>query len=64
MKTYQLALTRTYLITIKAENKEEAKVFSEYYLGDFPDLSDENERIEKKFSITDIEMVFNEADEI
>ena len=64
MNNYKLALTRTYLITIQAKNKKDAKLFSEYYLGDIPDLSDENVKIEKNFSFNDIELVFNEAHEI
>lgn len=64
MNNYKVALTRTYFVTIKAENIEKAKMFSEYYLGDCPDLSNEKNRIEKNFSIKRIEMVFNEANEI
>jgi len=64
MKTFEIALTRTYLVTVKAESEDRAKQFSEYYLGDCPDLSDEKEQREKSFSIEDIEMVYNEADEI
>ena len=64
MKTFKIALTRTYLVKIKAENEDKAKQFSEYFLGDCPDLSDEKERLEKTFSIEDIEMVYNEAYEI
>ena len=62
MKTYKVSLTRTYLVSIKAENEDQAKIFSEYYLGDCPDSSNEKERLEKNFSIEEIEMVYNEAD--
>lgn len=64
MKTYKVALTRTYFVSIKAENKDRALRFSEYYLGDCPDLSPERDQIEKNFSIKKIEMVYNEADEV
>ena len=64
MKTYKVALTRTYLVSIQAENEEQAKRYSEYYLGDFSDLSTEKDQIEKNFSIKEIEMVYNEANEI
>ncbi len=64
MKDYKISLTRTYFITIQAENKEQAKIFSEYYLGDCPDLSTEKEQIDRKFCIKNIEMVYNEALEI
>jgi hypothetical protein len=64
MKTHKVALTRTYLVSIKAETEEKAKMFSEFYLGDCPDLSNKKEQLEKKFSVEDIEMVYNEAEEI
>jgi len=53
-----------YVVTIKAESKDNAKLFSEFYLGDCPDLSNEKEQTEKNFSIKEIEMVYNEANEI
>ncbi len=64
MKTYKVALTRTYLVSIKADTEEKAKRFSEFYLGDCPNLSNKKEQLEKKFSIGDVEMVYNEANEI
>ncbi len=64
MKTYKVALTRTYLVSIKAENEEQAKRLSEFYLGDCPDRSNMKDRLESKFIIDDIEMVYNEAEEI
>ncbi len=64
MKTYKVALTRTYSVSIKAENDEKAKRFSEFYLGDCPNLSNKKDRLEQKFSIEEIEMVYNEANEI
>ena len=64
MKTYKVALTRSYFVSIQAENRDQAKIFSEYYLGDCPDLSTEEEQIKKHFSIKQIEMVYNESNEI
>jgi len=64
MKNYKIALTRTYLVTIKAENEDKAKRFSEFYLGDCPDLSNEKEQLVNNFKIEDLEMLYNEADEI
>lgn len=64
MKTYKVALTRTYFVSIQAENEDQAKRFSEYYLGDCPDRSNEEVQIEKNFSIKEIEMVYNEANEV
>jgi len=64
MKTYKVALTRTYLVSIKAKTEERAKRLSEFYLGDFPDLSNKKEQLEHNFSIENIVMVSNEAFEI
>ncbi len=64
METFKIGLTRSYIVTIKAENLDKAKRYSEYYLGDFSDLSDEKERTKKNFDIEDIEMVYNESHEI
>jgi len=64
LKTFKVALTRTYLVSIKADSEEMAKKYSEYYLGDCQDLSNDKEKIEKNFSIEDIELVYNEANEI
>jgi len=64
MKTYKIALTRTYLISIKAESEDRALRFSEYYLGNCPDLSTGKNRKEKNFSIEDMEMVYNEAQQV
>lgn len=51
MKTYKVALTRIYLVSIKTENKELAKRFSEFYLGDCPDLSNKKDRSENNFPL-------------
>ena len=64
MKTFKVALTRTYLISIEAKTASDAKLYTEYYLGNCQDLSNRKEQIEKHFSIEEIEMVYNEADEI
>lgn len=64
MKTYKVALSRTYIVTIQAESEDRAKRYSEYFLGDCPDISEEKDRIERRFYIEDLEMVYNEATEI
>lgn len=64
MKTYKVALTRTYLVSIKTENKEQVKRLSEFYIGDCPDRSSIQDRLKKKFIIEDIEMIYNEAEEV
>lgn len=47
MKTYKVALTRTYLVSIKTENKEQVKRLSEFYIGDCPDRSSIQDRLKK-----------------
>lgn len=64
MQMFKVALTRTYIVSIKAESKEMAGSLSEFYLGDCPDLSTQIDRSEKNFSIEDIELVVNNANEI
>lgn len=64
MKTYQVGLTRIYLVTIKAEDEYQAKMYSEYFLGHCEDLSTEKEQQERNFSIEESEMVYNDAHEI
>ncbi len=64
MKEFQIALTRTYIVSIQATTVDEAKIFSEYYLGDLIDLSTENERNQKQFTFGEIEMVHNHAIEV
>lgn len=64
MKVYKVALTRDYLVSIKAENEEKAKRFSEFFLGDCPDLSTEKDCSDNNFHIEEVEMVYNDAFEI
>ena len=64
MKTFKVALTRTYIVSIKAQSEDRAKIFSEFYLGDCPNLSTQIDQSEKNFAIDDIELVVNNATEI
>ena len=62
MKQFKINLSRSYIITINAQNKDDACRFSEYYLGDCPDLSMHQDRINQKFEIKKIEMTYNDAE--
>ena len=64
MNTYKVALARAYIVTIKAECPDRAKVYSEFYLGHCSDLSTQEDRLEREFSIVDIEAVENDAIDI
>jgi len=61
--TYKVALTRIYLVTIKAQSEEHAKRIAEFYLGNCLDISSKDEQKTKKFFIQNIEMVYNESNE-
>lgn len=61
MKKYEVLLIRSYMVTIKAENEDQALRNTEFYLGDCPDLSKPKDRREQNFKIKEIEMTFNEA---
>jgi len=60
MSTYQIGLARTYLITIQAENQENAKRLAELFIIE-SDISTPAERQEYKFSIDEIELEENDA---
>jgi len=61
MKTYQVVLSKSYIVTIKAQSDEQAKRMSEFYTSDIKDLSTSKDRLERGFSIEEIENGVNEA---
>lgn len=61
MKTYQVLLTRSYIVSIDAKNEEDALFFSEFYIGGEKDISNDKEKKSKKFKINEIEMIVNDA---
>lgn len=61
MKKYEVLLTRSYIVTIDAQDEDQARKCAEFYLGDCPDLSKPKDRKDRKFKIEEIEMTFNEA---
>lgn len=61
MRTYQVVLAKSYIITIRAENEENALRYSQFFTGDIPDLSDIKHREEYNFEIEDIDCKTNEA---
>ena len=56
-----MALSRAYIVTIDAENKEKACRYAEFFMGDCPDLSTLKDKQEFKFSIQEIEPSINDA---
>ncbi len=63
MPTYQVIMLRGYIVTIDAENKEDAALFSELFMGD-SDSSNEMDRQALNFKIQNIDMTVNDAIEV
>lgn len=61
MKTFRVVLTKSYLITVKAKNKERACRMCEIYTGDIQPLPILRDTRREKFSIEDIKCTMNEA---
>jgi hypothetical protein len=61
MKKYEVLLARSYMVTIQAKDKKQARRYAEFFIGDCPDLSMPKDRRERNFRIEGIKMVFNEA---
>ena len=61
MKTFKVALTRTYLVEIEAKDEEQAKFLTEFYISSPHDASTEKEKADYGFRFNEIEMVTNEA---
>lgn len=61
MKTYQVVLTKSYAVTVKAETKDKAKRFTELYTGDIQDISTDKDRKKSNFSIEEIDSRVNES---
>ena len=64
MKTYEVVLTKSYIVKIKAENENLAKEFTQFYTSDVSDISTTKEKREKRFIIEDIDCKLNEIFEI
>lgn len=64
MRTYEVVLMKSYIIRIKAENKNKAREYSELFTGDIQDISLIDERKKFNFKIEDIDCKINEAFEV
>lgn len=64
MKNFKVMLTRNYIVDISADNKEDAKLLSEFFISSVKDDSNKLNQSELKFNINNIEMTFNEAFEV
>jgi hypothetical protein len=61
MKTFKVSLTRTYNITVEAEDEKSALEAVEFFIGDPEDKSIKKEQEKYHFKINEIEMILNEA---
>lgn len=61
MKTFEVVLTKSYVVRIKAEDESNAKKFVELFTGDIQDISSVDDRKNFKFEIEDIDCKINEA---
>lgn len=61
MKNYQVILTKSYLVTVKAESALKAKRLTEFYTGDIADISTDRARREHHFKIEQISCSMNEG---
>jgi uncharacterized protein YceH (UPF0502 family) len=64
MKTFEVLLTKSYIVKIKAEEEDKAKKYVELFTGDIEDISTEEHRKSLKFEIEDIDCKMNEAFEV
>ena len=61
MKTYNVSLSRAFVVKIRAKDKRKACRYAEYFIGDCHDESTAEERRKYRFSIKEIEMTINDA---
>ena len=61
MKKYSVSLARSYIVTIEAEDKEKAKDYAEFFIGDCCDVSTFEDRQGHNFLIEEIEPAINDA---
>jgi hypothetical protein len=61
MKTYQVVLTKSYLVSVSAKTKEQARRVCEFYTNDIQDISTIENREKEKFLIKNVECTVNET---
>ena len=61
MKTYQVVLAKSYVVTINAKTEEQAKRIAEFYTGDIQDISTKEDRGKFNFAIDEIVCGINES---
>jgi hypothetical protein len=61
MKTYRVNLIKSYVVTINAKTKNQAKRVAEFYTGNIKNISTVKDRKKFNFSIKKIDCVTNES---
>lgn len=61
MKTYQVVLTKSYAVTVRADSTQKAKRIVEFYTSNVKDISTNEDRKKFNFSIKEIECEVNES---
>lgn len=64
MKTFEVILTKSYIVKVKAENKNLAKEVAQTFTSDIKDLSTDIDKNNFNFEIEDIDCKINEVFEI
>ncbi len=64
MNTYEVVLTKSYIVKIQALDKDSAKEFSQIFTGDIQNISTNSDETELNFKIEEIECKSNEVYEI
>lgn len=61
MKTYQVVLTKSYAVTVRADSAQKAERVVEFYTSNVKDISTNEDRKKFNFSIEEIECGMNES---
>lgn len=64
MKTFEVELTKTYKVTIRTDNEDNARVLSEFFTSDITNLSAKSDEEKYNFQIKEIECVMNESNQV
>ncbi len=64
MKTFEVVLSKSYIVKIQAEDELKAKEFSEFFTNDIQNISTIIDEINHGFKIENIDCKVNEAVEV
>jgi hypothetical protein len=64
MKTFDLVLSKSYIVRIKAKNRHLASEFAHFFTGDISDISTKEDRRLHQFEIEDIDCKLNDVFEV